>query len=250
MDDTVHFLGWVLKPIHVSIISNVIYYVFLIGSVMLGFLFARWSSRGNRELHIYVDSWCKISEIDKDKRRTLAIRDFGKQEYVDRLILRAKVRKWLIDAAFRCDWTHRFIKDPNPSHQLAILDAIGVAVARHYTDGIKADTMSFSTTPEKKLLYSATGSDTDETGVRMIRVIVVTEKVLEIVRDHPDTDPNVKDSGWLFELKYSKEQPRLRVRLQTLRNMAKAYFEDDGFRAGEDGTRVRIIGEVMVCERI
>jgi hypothetical protein len=90
---------------------------------------------------------------------------------------------------------------------------------------------------EKKVIFSLTGSDTEIGGLRMIRNVIASEDVLHIAQQHPA-------DKWRFENEHHK------VRLQTLRDMAKAHFEDGGYRVGENGSKVLIIGEAFARIRI
>jgi hypothetical protein len=89
-------------------------------------------------------------------------------EHVDTVIHGDKVRKWLIAAACRFNWVHRFIKDSNPKRQGAILEAARNVLVPHFADGVLAHLLDLSTF-EKKVIFSLTGSDTEIGGVRMIR---------------------------------------------------------------------------------
>jgi hypothetical protein len=164
------------------------------------------------------------------------LRNLGIVDHVDAIIRGDNVRKWLVAAAFRCNWVHRFIKDSNPKHQEAILEAARNVLIAHFADGVLAQLLGLSTF-ERKVLFSLTGSDTEIGGVRMIRNVIASEDVLQIAQEHP-TDK------WRFENEHHK------VRLQTLRDMAKAYFEDGGYRVGDGGSSVLIIGEAFARIRI
>jgi hypothetical protein len=67
--------------------------------------------------------------------------------------------------------------------------------------------------------------------------VIASENVLHIAQEHPA-------DKWRFENEHHK------VRLQTLRDMAKAHFEDGGYRVGENGSKVLIIGEAFARIRI
>jgi len=241
MDDNVmHIFGFVIKPIHVSVFYNSVFLLMGGGGIYAWFK-TLWQSRGNRDVHRYVHSVNEVSDVDREGYRTLKLRNLGRVEHVDTIIRGAiirgdKVRKWLIAAAFRCNWVHRFIKDSNPKHQGAILEAARNVLVAHFTDGVLAHLLDLSTF-EKKVLFSLTGSDTEIGGVRMIRNVIASEDVLHIAREHPA-------DKWRFENEHHK------VRLQTLRDMAKAHFEDGGYRVGENGSKVLIIGEVFARIRI
>ena len=157
-------------------------------------------------------------------------------EHVDSVIRGDKVRKWLIAAACRCNWVHRFIKDSNPKRQGAILEAARNVLVPHFADGVLPHLLDLSTV-EKKVFFSLTGSDTEIGGVRMIRNVIASENVLHIAQEHPA-------DKWRFENEHHM------VRLQTLRDMAKAHFEDGGNRVGENGSKVLIIGEAFARIRI
>ena len=157
-------------------------------------------------------------------------------EHVDTIIRGDKVRQSLIAAAFRCNWVHRFIKDSNSKHQGAILEAARNVLVAHFADGVLAHLLDLSTF-ERKVLFSLTGSDTEIGGVRMIRNVIANEDVLHIAQEHPA-------DKWRFENEHHK------VRLQTLRDMAKAYFEDGGYRVEKTESSVLIIGEAFARIRI
>ena len=89
---------------------------------------------------------------------------------------------------------------------------------------------------EKKVLFSLTGSDTEIGGIDDPKCDR-QEDVLHITQEHPA-------DKWRFENEHHK------VRLQTLRDMAKAHFEDGGYRVGENGSKVLIIGEAFARIRI
>ena len=241
MDENVmHIFGFVIKPIHVSVFYNSIFLLMGAGGIY-AWIKTRWQSRGNRDVHRYVHSVNEVSDLDREGYRTLKLRNLGKVEHVDNIIRGAiihgdKVRNWLIAAAFQCNWVHRFIKDSNPKHQGAILEASRNVLVAHFADGVLAHLLDLSTF-EKKVLFSLTGSDTEIGGVRMIRNVIASEDVLHIVRQHPA-------DRWRFENGHHK------VRLQTLRDMAKAHFEDGGYRVGENGSKVLIIGEAFARIRI
>jgi hypothetical protein len=236
MDDNVmHIFGFVIKPIHVSVFYNSIFLLMGAGGIYAWFK-TRWQSRGNRDMHRYVHSVNEVSDVDREGYRTLKLRNLGMVEHVDTIIRGDKVRKWLIAAAFRCDWVHRFIKDSNPKHQGAILEAARNVLIAHFADGVLAHLLDLSTF-EKKVLFSLTGSDTDIGGVRMIRNVIASEDILHIAQEHPA-------DKWRFENEHHK------ARLQTLRDMAKAHFEDGGYRIGENSSKVLIIGEAFARIRI
>jgi len=241
MDDNVmHIFGFVIKPIHVSVFYNSIFLLMGGGSIYAWFK-TRWQSRGNRDVHRYVHSVNEVSDVDREGYRTLKLRNLGRVEHVDTIIRGAvirgdTVRNWLIAAAFRCDWAHRFIMDSNPKRQGAILEAARNVLVAHFADGVLAHLLDLSTF-EKKVLFSLTGSDTEIGGVRMIRNVIASEDVLHIAREHPV-------GKWRFENEHHK------VRLQTLRDMAKAHFENGGYHVGENGSKVLIIGEAFARIRI
>jgi hypothetical protein len=236
MDDNVmHIFGFVVKPIHVSVFYNSIFLLMGAGGFFAWFK-TRWQSRGNRQIHQYVHSVNEVSDIDREGFRTLKLRNLGMVEHVDSVIHGDKVCRWLIAAAFRCNWVHRFIKDSNPKHQGAILEAARNLLISHFADGVLAHLLNLSTF-EKKVVFSLTGSDTEIGGVRRIRNVIASEDILRIVQEHPA-------DKWHFE------NERHKVRLQTLRDMAKAHFEDGGFRVGENGSKVLIIGEAFARIRI
>ena len=104
MDDNVlHIFGFVIKPIHVSVFYNSIFLLMGAGGIYAWFK-TRWQSRGNRDMHRYVHSVNEVSDVDREGYRTLKLRNLGKVEHVDTIIRGDKVRKWLIAAAFRCNW--------------------------------------------------------------------------------------------------------------------------------------------------
>jgi len=239
MDDCAnvhHILGFVIKPIDYNLITTLASVLGL--TAMFGWILNKWRARGNRQMHQYVDSGNEVSEPDKDKCRTLAIRHFDEPKKVEEMILSAKVRKWLMNAAVYCDWTHRFIKHPKSAHQKDILVACRNVLIRHWKEG-QAAHMAGLPTVRTTLIFAVTGSDTEDEGVRMIRVVLVSLEMLKIIHEHPA-------DKWLFE----GEEERMRVRLETLRKMAEAYFENGGYRPGKNGTNVRIVMEAYVRSRI
>jgi hypothetical protein len=170
----------------------------------------RWQSRGNRHMHRYVHSVNEVSDVDREGYRTLKLRNLGMVEHVDTVIRGDKVRKWLIAAACRCNWVHRFIKDSNSKHQGAILEAARNVLVPHFADGVLAHPLELSTF-EKKVIFSLTGSDTEIGGVRMIRNVIASEDVLHIAQEHPA-------DKWRFE------NERHKVRLQTLLRYGEGSF--------------------------
>src|ERR1700730_18375658 len=87
-------------------------------------------------------------------------------------VIRGKnVRKWLLAAAYKCDWiSRRFIEDPNPHHQELILEAVRNLLTRHCKEGVWARLNKSKTTVETTVIFAVTGSDIPVGGVRMIRV--------------------------------------------------------------------------------
>jgi hypothetical protein len=145
MDDNVmHIFGFVIKPIHVSVFYNSIFLLMGAGSIYAWFK-THWQSRGNRQMDRYVHSVNEVSDIDREGYRTLKLRNLGMVEHVDTVIRGDKVRKWLIAAACRCNWVHRFIKDSNPKHQGAILEAARNVLVPHFADGVLAHLLDLST---------------------------------------------------------------------------------------------------------
>jgi hypothetical protein len=160
MDDNVmHIFGFLIKPIHVSVFYNSIFLLMGAGSIFAWFK-TRWESRGNRDMHRYVHSVNEVSDVDREGYRTLKLRNLGIVDHVDAIIRGDNVRKWLVAAAFRCNWVHRFIKDSNPKHQEAILEAARNVLIAHFADGVLAQLLGLSTF-ERKVLFSLTGSDTE-----------------------------------------------------------------------------------------
>lgn len=236
--NVIEVYGIVIKPIYLTLIMTIAT-VLTCGSVIRGVV-SWYRSRGNRQMDLYVHSANEISNVDEQGFRTLSIRHDGNVDLLDTRIQGANVRKWLIAAAMQCDWTHRFIKHPDPMCQWAILRAVRNAVIEDYKDGEGALKAKLPVV-RMELYISPTGSDTEDEGVRMIRVVIATKEMLEIVHAHP---PKM----WRFDA--DGEERRLRVRLDTLRKMAEALFEHDGCRLGKEFTYVPIIAKAKVCVRI
>lgn len=224
--NTIELFGLVLKPVHFSAASFIFEVVLALG-VFAG-VRAMVASRGNRELDIYIDQRNNISPIDAGFR-TLAIHNLGDYRPVASAIPSTRTRKLLLAAAARCNKEHRFIKCQKPHQQQAVLRAVRGSLLRHFAAGEVA-ALAGETTKQCTVLFSLTGADTEDEGVKMIRVVVTTPKDLLIIYEHPE-------KKWRFE----GDEPRMQVRLQTLRHMAKAYIEDGGLRLADDGSMIQII---------
>lgn len=225
--NTIELLGLVLKPVHFSAASLIFEVVLALG-VFAG-VKSMIASRGNRELDIYIDQRNDISEIDTDGFRTLAIHNMGDYRRVEQAFPISKTRKHLLAAAARCDKVHRFIKCTKPHHQQAVLRAARGSLLRHFVAGEVA-TFGGAPVKEVEILLSLTGADTEDEGVKMIRVVITKASDLRIIYEHPE-------KMW----KFKGDKERMLVRLQTLRHMAKAFLEDDGKRLADDGSMIQII---------
>jgi hypothetical protein len=195
----------------------------------------------------YVESSCEISEPDRHGYRTLAIRNADMVFRLEDVIRGKNVRKWLLAAAYKCDWiSRRFIEDPNPHHQELILEAVRNFLTRHCKEGVWARLNKSKTTVETTVIFAVTGSDIPVGGVRMIRVILVNAIELESVLTHPEDrwyflyNPDFQENPE----KKKHEDERYEVRLATLRTMARAY-QNGGYHIGTDGASVRIVDGVF-----
>ena len=123
---------------------------------------------------------------DRHGYRTLAIRNADMVFRLEDVIRGKNVRKWLLAAAYKCDWiSRRFIEDPYPHDEELILDAVGYFLTRHCKEGVWARLNKSKTTVETTVIFAVTGSDIPVGGVRMIRVILVNAIELESVLTHP-----------------------------------------------------------------
>src|ERR1700738_986294 len=75
MNDTIPFLGWAIKPIHLTAVYYAIWLFFGFFGTGFGIMAGWFHSRGNRQMDRYVESSCEISEPDRHGYRTLAIRN-------------------------------------------------------------------------------------------------------------------------------------------------------------------------------
>ena len=247
MNDTIPFLGWAIKPIHLTAVYYAIWLFFGFFGTGFGIMAGWFHSRGNRHMDRYVESSCEISEPDRHGYRTLAIRNADMVFRLEDVIRGKNVRKWLLAAAYKCDWiSRRFIEDPNPHHQELILEAVRNFLTRHCKEGVWARLNKSKTTVETTVIFAVTGSDIPVGGVRMIRVILVNAIELESVLTHPEDrwyflyNPDFQENPE----KKKHEDERYEVRLATLRTMARAY-QNGGYHIGTDGTSVRIVDGVF-----
>jgi hypothetical protein len=141
--NVMHIFGFVIRPIHVSVFYNSIFLLMVQEAFTPG---SRHNgSHAGIQMDRYVHSVNEVSDIDREGYRTLKLRNLGMVEHVDTVIRGDKVRKWLIAAACRCNWVHRFIKDSNPKHQRAILEAARNVLVPHFADGVLAHLLDLST---------------------------------------------------------------------------------------------------------
>ena len=115
MDDTIPFLGWAIKPVHLTAVYYAIWLFFGFFGTGFGIMAGWFHSRGNRQMDRYVESSCEISEPNRNGYRTLAIRNADMVFRLEDVIRGKDVRKWLLAAAYKCDWvSRRFIEDSDP----------------------------------------------------------------------------------------------------------------------------------------
>lgn len=202
------------------------------------FLLRTWRSisdrRANRQLDHYLDTVTHVSEPDQDGYRTLSISNKGGGVRIEDVVRGKDERAWILASAMRCDWTRRFIKDPNPKQQARILHVIRNAMTRHFVDGENAYDAGESVV-ETDYYFAPTGADAAVGGVRMIRILWATENTLRICAEHPV-------DKWKYEIdKATGLMQDHSVRLTSMREMADALFNHDGCRE-HNGQMIRIIG--------
>lgn len=235
VENTIVVFGITLKQIYLQAVLVAIAVMVNLG-VVLQLLRNWWSQRGNRRFDHYLVTRNKPSAPNAEGLRTLPIRNKGGNERIEAPIRGNDIRKWMIAAAARCDWEHqRFIADPNPERQQAILKAILNGLNQFYVDGQNAEE-SGQPVKKYKLYFAPTGADSAAGGVRQIRIMTATHEELEIFYKHPQ-------DMWEFEKLMGIDTSAHHVRVDTMRKMAKAAFENGG-KKHIDGKWVQIVGEM------
>jgi hypothetical protein len=90
MNDTIPFLGWAIKPIHLTAVYYAIWLFFGFFGTGFGIMAGWLHSRGNRQMDRYVESSCEISEPDRHGYRMGVARYGGRGAIFSRLATRKK----------------------------------------------------------------------------------------------------------------------------------------------------------------
>ncbi len=219
--------GYELRPVH---FSAGMFILALAGSIVGTFImarFKRWMSDrgGSRQFDHYLDALTYASEPDERGYRTVILRNLGMPMRAEYVLRGNRVRGWLMAAAQMCDYDiRRFVKDPNPDRQAAIVEIVRSALSRHFERG---EIAHLSKLPTRKfdLYYAVTGADAAQGGVRKIRVMIADEETLRIFHDHPEDKWDVEAN----KVTGVKQKDHI-VRVKTIRQMADALFNHKGCR--------------------
>lgn len=215
----IEIFGLQILQIHLEVIKT---FAAVAGAstVLFGGLLIAWREWRGKAFDQFVLAKTIPGEKSFDGSTQLVFRDADRRERLGDAVRGLWNRRRMTRAAKKCTLGQAFVGLKNGKHQDIMHEAVRGALTRLNIAG-EADELAGLPVVKSTILYAVTATDQDEGPTHMFRAMIMRPDWLE--RFHKENQVWVAPDG-------RKDHPRI----ATLRTMAHAYMENDGFACVND----------------